>query len=66
MYQNIRLLMLKNNISFEDIAEALNISRDTASKKINGKAHLSVDELLTIQKNFFTNYDLNFLVQKCK
>lgn len=66
MYQNIRLLMLKNNISFEDIANALNISRDTASKKINGKANLSVDELLTIQKKFFANYDLNFLVQKCK
>ena len=56
MYIKIRLLMLVNKITFDDIAKILNISSNTARNKIYGKSKLSVEDLKAIKTSLFTNY----------
>jgi transcriptional regulator with XRE-family HTH domain len=64
MYYNIRFEMLRKNISIEDIAQTLGVSRDTASRKLKGKAKLYVDELVAIRNSYFSDKSLDALIAK--
>lgn len=64
MYSEIRLLMLKNKISMQDIGKELNLHRNTISQKINGKAEFTLDEMLKIRDKFFANATLDELSVK--
>ncbi len=62
MYYKIQSLMRKNKITYLSMANCLNLTRDTLSKKIYGKAKFTVDELLAIKENFFPDVSLDELV----
>ncbi len=64
MYVNLRVLMIKNHISLNEMSKALKITRNTLSKKINGKAKFSLDEFLKIQAEFFSNVSIEVLSKK--
>ena len=53
--------MAKNNISIEDIAELLDIHRNSASNKINGKTKFLIKEAFDIQKKFFPDLATDYL-----
>ena len=44
--------MITNNITFYDIAKCLNVSRNTASHKVNGKANMSVKDIKQLHTLF--------------
>lgn len=59
----IRGVMAEKRITQEMIAKALNISRKTVLNKLNGKAKITVDELVTIT-NLTENNISNFFETK--
>ena len=63
MYINIRLKMITNNITFDDIAKCLNVSRNTASHKVNGKANMSVKDIKQLQTTLFNDLSLEELME---
>ena len=64
MYINIRMLMIANHITFNDIAKVLGISRNSACNKINGKAVLTVDDVNKLKSKLFTNATYEELIKK--
>ena len=62
MYYKIKALMRKNKITFTDVANCLNLTRDTVSKKIYGDAKFTVDEILTLKESFFPEVPLDVLL----
>ena len=49
---NIKIEMLKRNISVEALAEAIGTHRNSASAKINGTRKFTVEEAFTARKLF--------------
>lgn len=64
MYCKLRFLMLKEHITINDLSKELSQNRNTISKKINGKAKFTLDEILTIRKVFFPQITLDELCKK--
>lgn len=50
---NIKIEMLKRNISVEALAEAIGTHRNSASAKINGTRKFTVEEAFTAKETFF-------------
>lgn len=64
MYSKLRLLMFKRHITMKDLSRALNVNRNTISKKVNGKAKFTFDEILQIRNLFFSDVMLDELGMK--
>lgn len=64
MYSNLRVLMLKKHITIESLSKALKINRNTLSKKINGNAKFTLDEITQIRDMFFPDVTLDTLCVK--
>lgn len=64
MYVNLRVLMIKKHISLNEMSKTLKITRNTLSKKINGKAKFTLDEFLKIKAEFFPNVSIEVLSKK--
>lgn len=64
MYLNLKIEMLKKNISIEEIAKILNLHRNTVSYKINGKGIFDMDEADKIKTNFFPDSSIEYLFEK--
>lgn len=52
MYENLRYLRKQNNISGEEIAKSLGLTKATYSKKENGLVKFSLDEAKVISTVF--------------
>lgn len=63
MYINIRILMLKNNLTFDDVAKVLKVSRNSASLKVRGKASMTVEDIKLLKSELFTNSTYEELMQ---
>ena len=61
MFSNLRAEMARYNITIQDIAKALNRTRETISNKLSGKSTLNLDEAFKINDTFFPQYDLRTL-----
>lgn len=64
MFYEIRVQMLNHNVTFDDLARELNISRNTISKKVNGKNKFYLDEIMKIQEKFFPNITIDKLIAR--
>ncbi len=64
MYVKIRMLMLTNKITFNDIAKALKVSRNNARNKINGKANMTVEDIKILKEKFFTTSTYDELMEQ--
>lgn len=58
---NIKIEMLKRNISIEALAEAIGTHRNSASAKINGTRKFTVEEAFTAKETFFPDLGLKYL-----
>ena len=56
--------MLRQDISINDIAENLQLKKETVQKKINGKISISLDDCKKIASLFAENNDLDYLFKK--
>lgn len=61
---NLKGEMAKRNIKVEDIANELNIHRNSASNKINGDTSFSIEEAVKIKDAYFPDLSLKYLFAK--
>lgn len=64
MYKNLKIEMLKQNITVKDIAEKLQINTATVCKKINCKIGISLNDCILISEMFSTNNSIDYLFKK--
>ena len=61
---NLKGEMAKRSIKIEDIANVLQIHRNSASNKINGDTAFSIDEAVKVKEALFPELSLKFLFEK--
>ena len=52
MKENINDLMTKNHIEFAELAEKLSISKQTLTRKLNGKTDWTYQEMMILSELF--------------
>ncbi len=62
-YTQLRIAMLKKDITIKDISELLDLHRNSVSNKINGDARFSIEEAQKIRDTFFKKEPLEKLFQ---
>lgn len=53
-----------NGVKVNDIAAALGIRQETASRKVNGELEFTLKEAVTIRAKFFPKYELEELFKE--
>ena len=66
MYHNLRAEMARADVKVSDLAEALDITEKTASKKMRGETSFTIDECQIIRDTFFENCTLDYLFEKAE
>lgn len=61
---NLRLEMVKDKITIEDLSNLLGIHRNSVANKLNGNSSFSIEESMKIQESFFPNKDLKYLFRR--
>lgn len=61
MYPNLNAEMARHNITPKDIAEALNMTLETARNKLTGRTKLSTPEAEKIRDKHFPNMSMDYL-----
>lgn len=64
MYKNLKAEMLKQDITVNDIAIAINKKADTASRKINGQINITIEESKLIAALFKKDSNLEYLFER--
>lgn len=60
-FANLRAEMARRGINIQGIANAIDVSRDTASNKLAGKSPIYLDEAFRIVKTLFPDVDISYL-----
>lgn len=63
---NLRVEMLKNKITIEELAKFLNIHRNSVSNKLNGDTSFTAEEAMAIQEKYFPDKELKYLFRKAE
>ena len=58
--------MDKQQIKFRNLADAIGVSRETISRKMNGKAEFTLLEAFRIADQFFPGLDVRYLFQRTR
>lgn len=53
--------MVRDKITIENLADFLEIHRNSVANKLNGYSSFTIDEAMKIQESFFPNKDLKYL-----
>lgn len=61
MYHNLRAEMARAGVKVSDLAEALDITEKTVSKKMRGETSFTIDECQIIRDTFFSGCTLDYL-----
>lgn len=64
MFSNLRAEMARKQVTIKKIAELLEVNRDTAGRKLSGKAPLYLSEALLINKELFPNKNMTYLFKE--
>lgn len=64
MYKNLKIEMLKANISQKEIAAFLKVHENTIGNKISGNGNFSIEEVFKIKERYFPNHELEYLFKK--
>lgn len=60
-YLNLKAEMAKKGITFENVAQLLDIHRNSVSNKINGNSSFSIEQAEKIYNEFFPESKLSYL-----
>ena len=63
MYKNVKAEMSRNDITLEDLAEALGKTVSTVSQKLNGKYPITLNEAKIIKKRLGVDIPLEELFE---
>lgn len=61
VYMNLRAEMARKNIGVQDIGHTLCVNRDTAGRKLSGKAPITLSEAFKIINAHFPGADIRYL-----
>ena len=61
MYKNLQILMINNNVTEENIADALNLTIKAIQHRFKGNTEFKRSEMLVIKRKLFPNYTLDQL-----
>lgn len=64
MFKNLKAEMIKQDVTTQQIADALNIKLDTARLKINGKIGISMDDCRKVAALFKQDNKIEYLFEK--
>ena len=64
MFRNLKAEMILQDVSVQDIANALHIKPDTARLKVNGKIGISLDDCYKVAALFKENNKVEYLFEK--
>lgn len=59
MYKNLQILMINNNVTEENLADALNLTIKAIQHRLKGNTEFKRSEMLIIKKQIFPNYSLD-------
>lgn len=63
-FSNLRAEMARNGITVQEIADAIGVNRDTASRKLSRKSPLTLGEAFIIQRTFFKELGVPYLFEE--
>lgn len=63
MFKNLRAEMIRQNISIEQISQALEIKPDSFRRKMSGKTNFTLAEAKKIKSLFLLNNSLDYLFE---
>ena len=61
MYKNLQILMINNNVTEENIADALTLTIKAIQHRFKGNTEFKRSEMLVIKRKLFPNYTLDQL-----
>lgn len=61
MFSNLRAEMARKQVTIQEIADMIGVGRDAASKKLSGKAPLTLAEAFRIETEYFPDSDVRYL-----
>lgn len=64
MYKNLQAEIVRNNVSKENLAQAIGKSYQTIMLKLSGKYPFTLDEAFEIRSRYFPNYSIDYLFKK--
>lgn len=64
VFENLRVEMARKQLSIQDMASCMGITRDTLSGKLSRKRPIHLDEALCIARKFFPDYDVYYLFKE--
>ena len=63
-FSNLKAEMARHDVSIQDMAKSLGITRDTLGRKLSGKSQINLDEAFKIQKKFFPEVSMQCLFKE--
>lgn len=63
-FENLRAEMARKQLSIEELAVTLSITKDTLEYKLSRKKPINLDEAMYIAKEFFPECDLFYLFKE--
>lgn len=64
MFKNLKIEMVKQNVTAQQIAERLGLKLNTVYKKINDQISVSIDDCQQIQTLFKENNSIDYLFKR--
>ena len=64
MHANLRTAMDRERITMDNLAECIDVHRNTVSNKINGETPFTYDEVVSIHRTHFPLYDMSWLFKR--
>lgn len=63
-FENLRIAMAVKNYTVQDLADAINVNRDTMGKKLARKSQIYLSEACDIQKKLFPEMTVEKLFEE--
>lgn len=64
IFENLRAEMARKRVTISEMAEYLQINRDTLGNKLARKRPINLDEALRIARKFFPEHDVYYLFKE--
>lgn len=61
MYRNLKAEMLRQDVTLQQVADALNLKVDSVLRKLSGKVNFTIREAKIISKLFKENNSVDYL-----
>jgi len=64
MYDNLKMLMVRKNITNDTLAKLLNVHRDTITNKLAGESEFTYGQAELIHETLFPEYSIRYVFHR--